>query len=151
MCTRSIFHVTHAEKVGGGWQWQRFGSCGHFHQLDCTILTAVKTLEFTLNGRGCRVAARSGESLLDLLRERCGITSIKNGCAPQGQCGACLAIIDGRAKVTCAMPAEAAEGREVVTLEGLPSDYRDQCASAFVAGKVMILPRLCRYELVEAH
>ena len=93
----------------------------------------MKTLEFALNGRPCRVEARPGESLLEMLRERCGITSIKNGCAPQGQCGACLALIDGRAKVTCAMPAEAADGRDILTLEGLPAAYRELCASAFAA------------------
>ena len=93
----------------------------------------MKPLEFTLNGQPCRVVAREGESLLDALRERCGIRSIKNGCAPQGQCGACVAIIDGHAKVTCAMPAEAARGREILTLEGLPPEYREQCARAFAA------------------
>jgi xanthine dehydrogenase molybdenum-binding subunit len=93
----------------------------------------VKTLAFTLNGRARRVVSREGESLLELLRERCGITSIKNGCAPQGQCGACLAIIDGQAKVTCAMPADAADGRDILTVEGLPDDYRAQCARAFAA------------------
>jgi xanthine dehydrogenase molybdenum-binding subunit len=96
-------------------------------------MATVKTLEFVLNGRPCRLAARAGESLLELLRERCGITSIKDGCAPQGQCGACLAIIDGDAKVTCVMPAEAADGRDILTLEGLPSDYREQSARAFTA------------------
>jgi xanthine dehydrogenase molybdenum-binding subunit len=93
----------------------------------------VKTLAFTLNGTPRRVVSRDGESLLELLRERCGITSIKNGCAPQGQCGACLALIDGHAKVTCAMAAEAADGRDILTLEGLASDYREQCARAFAA------------------
>jgi xanthine dehydrogenase molybdenum-binding subunit len=43
-----------------------------------------------------------GESLLDALRERCGITSLKDGCQPQGQCGCCLALVDGRPLVTCA-------------------------------------------------
>ncbi len=90
-------------------------------------------LEFVLNGRRCRVAARAGQSLVELLREHCGVTSIKDGCAPQGQCGACLAIIDGHAKVTCAMPAEAADGRDILTLEGLLSDYREQTARAFTA------------------
>ncbi len=93
----------------------------------------MKTVEFWLNGRACRVATMPGESLLEMLRERCGVTSIKNGCAPQGQCGACLAIIDGHAKVTCAMPAEAAQGREILTLEGLSAEYRQQCADAFAA------------------
>jgi selenium-dependent xanthine dehydrogenase len=93
----------------------------------------VKPVEFTLNGRPWHVVPREGETLLDMLRDRCGVTSIKNGCAPQGQCGACLALIDGHAKVTCAMPASCAEGREILTLEGLPSDYREQCARAFAA------------------
>jgi xanthine dehydrogenase molybdenum-binding subunit len=93
----------------------------------------MNTVEFTLNGSTRRVTARPGASLLDVLREQCGITSIKNGCAPQGQCGACLAIIDGQAKVTCAMPAEAAHGRDILTLEGLPDAYRRQCAKAFAA------------------
>ncbi|MGE5357742.1 MAG: selenium-dependent xanthine dehydrogenase [Bacteroidales bacterium] len=93
----------------------------------------MKTVEFTLNGRPCRVVPRAGESLLELLRERCGMTSVKNGCAPQGQCGACLALIDGRAKVTCAVGAEAADGHDVLTLEGLDAQYRQLCAEAFSA------------------
>lgn len=74
-----------------------------------------------------------GETLLDVLRNRAGITSVKNGCQPQGQCGCCLALIDGNAKVTCAMPAEKAEGKEIVTLEGLTAEQREQTAQAFVA------------------
>jgi selenium-dependent xanthine dehydrogenase len=92
---------------------------------------------FRLNGQPWCLEAHEGESLLDLLRERCGISSLKNGCAPQGQCGACLAIIDGKAKVTCAMPARAANGREILTLEGLPEEYLGQCERAFAtAGAV---------------
>ena len=54
---------------------------------------------FTLNGTPRQVATRPGESLLEVLRERCGITSLKDGCRPQGQCGCCLALVDGQAKV----------------------------------------------------
>ncbi len=53
------------------------------------------TVRFTLNGQPCAIEPRPGESLLDALRERCGITSLKDGCQPQGQCGCCLALIDG--------------------------------------------------------
>ena len=45
------------------------------------------SVRFTLNGRPCLIDPRPGESLLEALRERCGVTSVKDGCAPQGQCG----------------------------------------------------------------
>ncbi|MBW1881446.1 MAG: 2Fe-2S iron-sulfur cluster binding domain-containing protein, partial [Deltaproteobacteria bacterium] len=88
---------------------------------------------FILNGEERRVRVRPGEALLDTLRERCGITSVKNGCKPQGQCGCCLALIDGKAKVTCATPTERVAGKEVLTLEGVPDEERALIARAFVA------------------
>ena len=91
------------------------------------------SLAFTLNGRPVRVTPRPGESLLEVLRDRCGIRSTKDGCSPQGQCGACLALVGGRPLVTCAMAAEKADGKEVVTLEGLPPDERARLAEAFAA------------------
>ena len=90
-------------------------------------------IAFILNGTPRRVEPRPGESLLEVLRERCGITSLKDGCRPQGQCGCCLALVDGQAKVTCAMPAEAADGRAVLTLEGVSAEERRQIAAAFAA------------------
>jgi len=88
-------------------------------------------LEFTLNGVGRHVVARDDESLLEVLRERCGVTSVKDGCAPQGQCGCCLALIDGHAKVTCAMPAARARGADILTLEGVSEEERALTARAF--------------------
>jgi aerobic-type carbon monoxide dehydrogenase small subunit (CoxS/CutS family) len=44
-------------------------------------------VRFTLNGRPVAIDPAPGESLLDALRERCFVTSIKDGCQPQGQCG----------------------------------------------------------------
>jgi len=90
-------------------------------------------VEFTLNGRPVRVEPRPDESLLEVLRERCGITSLKDGCSPQGQCGCCLALVDGDPRVTCAMPAAAANGRSVVTLEGVSVEERALIAGAFAA------------------
>jgi xanthine dehydrogenase molybdenum-binding subunit len=90
-------------------------------------------VRFTLNGEGRAIRPRPGESLLDALREQCGIASIKDGCQPQGQCGCCLALIDGRPLVTCAFEAERAEGREVLTLEGLSSREREVVSRAFAA------------------
>ncbi len=89
-------------------------------------------MDFTLNGRIVTVDASPGESLLHVLRERCGLRSMKDGCAPEGSCGACTVIVDGHAVVSCARPAERVEGRSVETLEGLPADARARWADAFV-------------------
>ncbi len=93
----------------------------------------MPTVDLTLNGAPVRVDVREGETLLETLRTRCGITSIKDGCQPQGQCGCCLVLIDGNAKVSCAMPAEAARGRSIVTLEGLDANEQRLLARSFVA------------------
>ena len=90
-------------------------------------------MEFTLNGRPVSVEMRDGESLLDLLRERCGLTSMKDGCAPEGSCGACTVLVDGKAAVSCAQPAARVAGKSVTTLEGLPAERRTQWADSFVA------------------
>ena len=91
------------------------------------------TLRFKLNGRDTEVASVAGASLLSILRERCGVTSLKDGCSPQGQCGCCLALVGDRAVVTCAMKAEKAEGKEITTLEGLPDEERQMISDSFVA------------------
>jgi xanthine dehydrogenase molybdenum-binding subunit len=90
-------------------------------------------MRLTLNGRPTDVSARAGTSLLDLLRDECGLRSMKDGCAPEGSCGACTVIVDGRAVVSCAQPAGRFDGREVLTLEGLPPERRAAWADAFVA------------------
>ncbi|MCB9704103.1 MAG: selenium-dependent xanthine dehydrogenase [Myxococcales bacterium] len=90
-------------------------------------------IQFTLNGRPVDVEPAEGESLLEVLRERCGVTSVKDGCSPQGQCGCCLALVGGRAVVTCATAATKADGKEIVTLEGLPAEERELLARSFAA------------------
>ncbi len=94
---------------------------------------AVAKVRFSLNGRPIEFEPRSGETLLEALRNRCGVYSIKDGCSPQGQCGACLAIVGGRALVTCAMPVEKATDKEILTLEGVSEQERGWLADAFVA------------------
>jgi len=92
------------------------------------------TIHFWLNGTPRVVHPRPGETLLEVLRERCAITSVKDGCSPQGQCGACLAIVNGHPRVTCTFPVDHAEGAIVTTLEGLPADERDRLVRAFSQG-----------------
>jgi aldehyde oxidoreductase len=91
-------------------------------------------VRFTLNGRSVEIEVEAGMSLLDLLRDGCGLRSMKDGCSPEGSCGACTVIVDGRAAVSCAQPAGRAAGRDVITLEGLAPAVRDLWADAFVAG-----------------
>jgi selenium-dependent xanthine dehydrogenase len=90
-------------------------------------------IQFTLNGREQSVSVRAGESLLETLRTRCGVISTKDGCQPQGQCGCCLALVDGKPKVTCAVPAVRVEGAHIVTLEGLPEEERELIGRSFAA------------------
>ncbi|HEY5628563.1 MAG TPA: 2Fe-2S iron-sulfur cluster-binding protein, partial [Candidatus Limnocylindrales bacterium] len=88
-------------------------------------------MEFTLNGRPVSVEAAPDDSLLDLLRGAPGLRSMKDGCAPEGSCGACTVIVDGHAVVSCAQPAGRVAGRTVETLEGLPEASRAIWADAF--------------------
>ncbi len=92
----------------------------------------MQTVSFTLNGAERRVPIDEGESLLETLRNRCDVLSTKDGCQPQGQCGCCLALVDGRPKVTCAVPAASAAGKRVLTLEGLSEEDRRLIAKSFV-------------------
>ncbi len=61
-----------------------------------------------------------GESLLYILRERLGLPGSKNACE-QGECGSCTVYLDGVAVCACLVAAGQAQGREVVTVEGLAS------------------------------
>ncbi|MDQ1324465.1 MAG: aldehyde oxidoreductase, partial [Chloroflexota bacterium] len=56
-------------------------------------------MDFTLNGKPVVFEATPGRSLLDVLRGECGLRSMKDGCAPEGSCGACTVIVDGHAVV----------------------------------------------------
>ncbi len=62
-----------------------------------------------------------GESLLYVLRERLGLPGAKNACE-QGECGSCTVYLDGTAVCACLVAAGQAQGRSVVTVEGLSSD-----------------------------
>jgi selenium-dependent xanthine dehydrogenase len=90
-------------------------------------------MDFTLNGKPVAAEVAEGESLLALLRDKCGITSAKDGCAPEGSCGACTVLVGGKAVVSCAQGATRAAGREVTTLEGLSPADRALWADSFVA------------------
>ena len=90
-------------------------------------------IAFSLNGQPVSADVRDGERLLDVLRDRFGLRSMKDGCAPEGSCGACTVLVNGRAAVSCAQDARRVQGQDVVTLEGLPEATRDLWAGAFVS------------------
>ncbi len=91
-------------------------------------------MQFTLNGQPMSAELRQPDMhLLDLLRDECGITSVKDGCAPEGSCGACTVLVNGRAQVSCAVKASRVAGKEVTTQEGMSGGERDLWAASFVA------------------
>jgi xanthine dehydrogenase small subunit len=96
-------------------------------------MTDTHRVEFHCNGAPVQVDTAPGESLLSVLRERLGLRSAKDGCAPQGQCGCCTVLVDGTARVACVTPATRVAGRVVTTIEGLDPQRRDELASSFLA------------------
>jgi aerobic-type carbon monoxide dehydrogenase small subunit (CoxS/CutS family) len=88
---------------------------------------------FTCDGAPVDVLVPSGSSLLDLLREQVGVRSVKDGCAPQGQCGCCTVLVDGEPRVACVTPATRIAGRSVTTVDGLPTAMRDRLAACFTS------------------
>ncbi|MFZ9867046.1 MAG: 2Fe-2S iron-sulfur cluster-binding protein, partial [Ilumatobacteraceae bacterium] len=88
----------------------------------------------TLNVNGTPVEVRqSHPHLLSALREELNITSPKDGCSPSGQCGCCTVLIDGKAVVSCQTSLDKAEGKSIVTLEGVSEEERTAFANAFAA------------------
>jgi len=78
----------------------------------------MATVRFTANGKARTVNTDPERPLLEVLREDLGITGPKYGCG-EGQCRACTVLIDGKATVSCVLPVRAAEGKKIVTIEGL--------------------------------
>jgi nicotinate dehydrogenase subunit A len=87
---------------------------------------------FTLNGQATTVRAQPAQSLLDILRDTCGLKATRLGCG-LGQCGACTVLLDGQAVHACDTSIEAAAGHAITTLEGLGSrDAPHPLQTAFI-------------------
>ncbi|MCL1964678.1 MAG: (2Fe-2S)-binding protein [Firmicutes bacterium] len=93
----------------------------------------MKIIRVNVNGRDMEVAVDERESLADTLRERLRLTSVKKGCEV-GECGACTVLVDGRAIDSCIYLAVWAEGRRVLTVEGItgPGGELSPIQQAFV-------------------
>ena len=72
----------------------------------------------TVNGDAVEFVCPGGETLLDVLRDRLGLTGAKEGCGT-GDCGACSVTLDGELVCSCLVLGAEVEGRAVNTVEGL--------------------------------
>ena len=78
----------------------------------------LNIVQMTVNGKEVELAVDPRESLLDTLRNRLGLTSVKKGCEV-GECGACTVLVDGEAIDSCIYLTMWAQGRRIMTVEGL--------------------------------
>lgn len=75
-------------------------------------------LDCVVNGGRVRREIAASRTMLEFLREDLGLKGTKEGCG-EGECGACLILLDGRSVNSCLMMAVQAHGREIVTIEGI--------------------------------
>ncbi|MEJ2734636.1 MAG: (2Fe-2S)-binding protein [Anaerolineae bacterium] len=93
---------------------------------------ANHTITVIVNGATERLSVPSNMTLLQMLREKLALTGTKNGCEA-GECGACTVLLDGEPVNSCMMLAVEADGREVLTVEGLaPEGQLSPLQQAFV-------------------
>jgi aerobic-type carbon monoxide dehydrogenase small subunit (CoxS/CutS family) len=84
-------------------------------------LTEDLLVKINVNGKIHEDKIPSGLKLIDYLREYCGLTGTKKSCG-EGECGACSVLVDGRLVYSCIMFAVQADGKKIVTIEGLGMD-----------------------------
>jgi carbon-monoxide dehydrogenase small subunit len=87
---------------------------------------------FFINGQPDELEGHPMERLLDVLRERLGLTGTKEGCG-EGECGACTVLIDGVPTLSCLVPLFQCEGRRIETVEGIAEGPAREFLDRFVA------------------
>jgi aerobic-type carbon monoxide dehydrogenase small subunit (CoxS/CutS family) len=76
-------------------------------------------VKLSVNGVDRTISSYPNRTLMDVLREDLGLTSVKNACSGEGECGACTVIMDGRAVNSCLILIGQADGHQIETVEGL--------------------------------
>ncbi len=92
-------------------------------------------ITLTLNGEPRVLDLDPNTPLLWVLRDHFGLTGTKYGCG-QGECGACIVLLDGEPVHACRTPLSAIEGRAVLTIEGLSPDGRHPLQLAWLVEEV---------------
>jgi len=80
-----------------------------------------RLINLKINGEPYEVRVKSNITLLDLLRDELGLTGTKRGCET-GECGACTVLLEGKPVNSCLVLAVEANGKDVLTIEGLAKD-----------------------------
>ncbi|MBC7219297.1 MAG: (2Fe-2S)-binding protein [Hadesarchaea archaeon] len=80
-------------------------------------------VKLNVNGKEYEVEVKPHWTLLQVIRDQLGLTGTKYGCGT-GECGACTVIIDGKPMTSCLVLAASAEGRKIVTIEGISNGDR---------------------------
>ena len=80
-----------------------------------------KLIKITVNSKKYEMAVEPNQTLVEVLRNELGLTGTKVGCE-MGDCGTCTVIMDGKAVNACLVLAVQADGREILTIEGLARD-----------------------------
>jgi carbon-monoxide dehydrogenase small subunit len=88
--------------------------------MSTQLLSGTVAVQATINGDPVNFLCEPRESLLEVLRERLGLTGAKEGCN-NGNCGACSVIMDGRLVNSCCVLGVEASGASVTTVEGIGS------------------------------
>jgi carbon-monoxide dehydrogenase small subunit len=92
----------------------------------------IVPLRFHLNGQECRAEVNASDLLIDLIRDRLGLTGTKRSCDME-ICGACTVLVDGKAVSSCSVFAFEIDGKELVTIEGLAGpEQLDPLQQAFI-------------------
>jgi xanthine dehydrogenase molybdenum-binding subunit len=85
----------------------------------------MSNINISVNGKQYSLESIPGETLSALLRQRLGLTGTKIGCE-EAECGACTVLVDGEPVVSCIYPAERADGKTIVTIEGLAQRVHEE-------------------------
>ncbi|MBU0989300.1 MAG: (2Fe-2S)-binding protein [Proteobacteria bacterium] len=89
-------------------------------------------IKLKVNGDDHELLVSPNNTLLEVLREKLGLTGTKQGC-DLGACGACTVLVDGESRLSCIMLAVDAVGKEIITIEGIEENgHLDPLQAAFV-------------------